>query len=234
MHRAQTSIELWRGWLFGVGFVYRRQREDLPEDHAMWTVGRVCLWPNAFFLGDHFEWRVPIDNGNTLSVAWMFNRVPREREPYVQQHIPAWRSLIADPRTGRWYSDHVMNQDFIAWVGQGKIADRTKEHLGQSDAGIVMLRRRFISEMKAVAEGKDPKGLIRDPAANSCVNIPISERDFFENGRTLEEMQRHPVFGKHLDAFVFQAGQPPEVWAAFREAMGLPPTPPPDEVPDLI
>ena len=27
-----------------------------------------------------------------------------------------------------------MNQDFVAWVGQGAIADRTQEHLGESDA----------------------------------------------------------------------------------------------------
>jgi len=219
---------------FDYGFVYRRQREDLPEDHPLWTIGRVCLWPNAFFLGDHFEWRVPIDDENTLSVAWMFNRVPREQEPYEQEEIPAWRAPIVDPVTGRWYSQHVMNQDFVAWVGQGRIADRTKEHLGQSDMGIVMLRRRFLSEMKALAEGKDPKGLIRDPASNHRVRIPISDREYFEEGLTLAEMQAHPVFGKHLEAFLFQAGQPPEVWAAFRRAMGLPATPPPEAIPDII
>ena len=33
---------------FDYGLIYRRQREDLSPDHTMWTVGRVCLWPNAF------------------------------------------------------------------------------------------------------------------------------------------------------------------------------------------
>jgi hypothetical protein len=26
-------------------------------EHPMRTLGRVCLWPNRFFLGDHFEAR---------------------------------------------------------------------------------------------------------------------------------------------------------------------------------
>ena len=34
-----------------------------------------------------------------------------------------------------------MNQDFVAWVGQGAIADRTGEHLGESDRGVIMMRK---------------------------------------------------------------------------------------------
>lgn len=210
---------------FEHGFVYRRKREDTDEDHTMWKVGRVCLWPNAFFLGDHFEWRVPIDDETTLSIAWIFNRVPIEQEPYVQDVIPAWRGPIKDAATGRWISTHVMNQDFIAWVGQGTIADRTQEHLAASDRGVVMLRRRYLSELKAVAEGRDPKGVLRDPEEARCVRLPIADRELFEKGLPIEEMRRDPIYGKHLDKFVFQAGQPPEVWRAFRLAMGLDPLP---------
>ena len=39
------------------------------ERDPYWTVGRVALWPNGFYLGNHFEWRVPVDDENTLSVA---------------------------------------------------------------------------------------------------------------------------------------------------------------------
>jgi 5,5'-dehydrodivanillate O-demethylase len=104
---------------FEYGLVYRRMREDTDEHHPMWTVGRVCLWPNGFFLGDHFEWRVPIDDEHTLSIAWMFDRVPNEQEPFVQDNIPTWRAPIKDPGSGRWITSHVMNQDFVAWVGTG-------------------------------------------------------------------------------------------------------------------
>lgn len=219
---------------FDHGLVYRRQREDTGEAHPMWTVGRVCLWPNAFFLGDHFEWRVPIDDENTLSISWMFNRVPHEQEPYVQDNIPAWRGPIKDSETGRWIATHVMNQDFVAWVGQGTLADRTKEHLGTSDRGVAMLRRRFLSDLTAVADGGDPKGLIRNPQANHCVTLPVADREHLIKGLPLAELVAHPIYGKHLDKFVFQAGQPAEVWRAFREAMGLDAAPESAEMPDLI
>ena len=206
---------------FDHGFVYRRQREDLPEDTNLWTVGRVCLWPNGFFLGDHFEWRVPIDDENTLSIAWLFNRVPHEQEPYDQGDIPSWHSEIIDPKTGRWVDTHVMNQDFIAWVGQGTIADRSKEHLGKSDGGIKMIRKRFQADIKAIQEGKDPKGVIRDPEDATNIKLPIADRELFTKGEPLEKLRQHPIHGPHLDTFMFQAGQPQEVWDSFRDAMGL-------------
>ncbi len=34
---------------FDYGFVYRRIREDTTEHDELWTVGRVCLWPNCLY-----------------------------------------------------------------------------------------------------------------------------------------------------------------------------------------
>lgn len=141
---------------FEHGFLYRRVRGNGRKEDPMWAVGRVCLWPNAVFLGDHFEWRVPIDDENTLSVCWSYTRVPRESEPYVQPSIPTWHGPIRDER-GDWISSHVMNQDFVAWVGQGRIADRSLENLSASDRGITMIRKKFFEELDAVAAGADPK-----------------------------------------------------------------------------
>lgn len=192
---------------FEYGLIYRRHREDLGRNHPMWTVGRVCLWPNAFFLGDHFEWRVPIDDGHTLSVSWIFHRVPPEQEPFEQGNIPAWRSSIIDPETGKYIATHVMNQDFIAWIGQGQIADRTQEHLGSSDRGVVMLRRRFTSDLATIAAGGDPKAIIRDRALNDQgIKLPIADREIFEHGMSLAEYQTHRVYGEHLKRFVFKPG----------------------------
>ena len=172
-------------------------------------------------LGDHFEWRVPIDDENMLSVAWIFNRVPKECEPYEQGDIPAWHGALTDPRTGRWIDSHVMNQDFIAWAGQGRIADRTRENLGASDRGIAMVRQRFFAELEAVARGAEPKGLVRDPAVNACVRLPVAGRKHLVDGLTREEMKKHTILVGHLDRFPFQAGQPEEVRRAFRQAMGM-------------
>jgi 5,5'-dehydrodivanillate O-demethylase oxygenase subunit len=203
------------------GFVYRRVREDTDTDHAMWTVGRVCLWPNAFFLGDHIEWRVPVDDGTTLSVTWAFNRVPPNREPYVQDEIPYWYGPIMDPDGERWISSHVMNQDFIAWVGQGRIADRTRENLSPSDKGVAMIRRRFKQDLDKIAKGEDPKAVFRESADNAVRMLPVAERKMLVDGLSLEDLAKHPVMGKHLKGYVFQAGQSAHVWDAFVAAMGI-------------
>jgi 5,5'-dehydrodivanillate O-demethylase oxygenase subunit len=207
---------------FDYGFVYRRLREGMTERDSMWTTGRVCLWPNALFPGDHFEWRVPIDEENTLSVTWAFTRVPREQEPYVQERIPGWHGPVKDPATGRWISSHVMNQDFVAWIGQGTIADRTREHLGTGDRGVILLRQRFLDDLAAIGRGEDPKGVIRDPAANVSVLLPVAERRFLTESLSREELLRHPVLGKqYAGEYPFQAGQPEEVRRAYAEAMGI-------------
>jgi 5,5'-dehydrodivanillate O-demethylase len=159
---------------FDYGFVYRRIRSDTDENDELWTVGRVCLWPNALYTG-HFEWRVPIDDENTLSVAWFVDPVPGDA-PFEQQRIPYWHSPIKDEATGRWISSHTMQQDFIAWVGQGTIADRTQEHLGESDRGVIMIRRRFQDDMKIIADGGEPKGILRDESANHEVFLPRTNR----------------------------------------------------------
>ena len=73
--------------------------------------------------------------------------MPQECEPYVQCAIPTWTSPIKHPATGRWITSHVINQDIVAWVGQGTIANHSRETLGASDSGITMLRRRFFAEL---------------------------------------------------------------------------------------
>ena len=195
---------------FEHGFVYRRVRADTTEDDELWTVGRTCLWPNCLYTGDHFEWRVPVDDDNTLSVGWFLDRVPGD-EPFEQERIPYWHAPIKDPETGRWISSHVMNQDFIAWVGQGESADRSQEHLGESDRGVIMIRRRFADDLKVIADGGDPKGLIRDASQNQRLYLPRTDR--FNDGRP----SGLSAAGEAPRPFVFLAGQPPEIAEEMNE-----------------
>jgi 5,5'-dehydrodivanillate O-demethylase len=203
------------------GFIYRRVREGQPEDSRYWTVGRVALWPNGFYLGRHFEWRVPVDDENTLSVAWFFVRVPQGREPYEQGRVPTWTSPLQGP-DGRWITSHVINQDIVAWVGQGRIADRSKENLRSSDIGITMMRNRFFEELEAVKAGRDPKGVIRDPNKARMVELPNMARELNTIGIPLSEFKNDPLLRQRLTGFNFHYGQPSDVRAAFAEAMGLP------------
>jgi len=130
-----------------------------------------------------------------------------DMETYEQDTIPSWHAPVKDERTGRWIDSHVMNQDFIAWVGQGAIADRTLEHLGESDRGVILIRKRLLEDIEAVAAGRDPKGIIRDPEANHSVHLPI-----------IGGLDRRPAATDGPRPFVFLAGQPEEVTREFKRA----------------
>jgi 5,5'-dehydrodivanillate O-demethylase len=207
---------------FEHGFVYKRVREGQSEEDRNWTVGRVALWPNGFYLGRHFEWRVPVDDENTLSVAWFFMRVPKGREPYVQTSVPTWKSPLKDA-DGRWITSHVMNQDFVGWVGQGAIADRTRENLRSSDVGITMMRQRLFAEIEAVRAGRDPKGVMRDPARAQSIAMPDMGREINTQGIALADFRKDPVLRQQLKGFRHLYGQPSEVRRAFEAAMGIGP-----------
>jgi 5,5'-dehydrodivanillate O-demethylase oxygenase subunit len=50
---------------------------------------------------------------------------------------------------------YVNAQDYVAQVGQGRIADRTREHLGRSDLGVILFRKIWERELRALT-GKRP------------------------------------------------------------------------------
>jgi 5,5'-dehydrodivanillate O-demethylase len=208
---------------FEYGFTYHRLVEGMAEDHPRWTVGRIALWPNCLGPNQHFEWRVPIDDENMLFIQWHFTRVPRESEPYVQARIPTWEGPVVDPVTGRFITSHIANQDFVAWAGQGKIADRTREMLSPSDRGIILMRKRFLDDLKRIERGEDPSGLVRDPAINASIPLPIVSREMLTEGYTLAEMLEDPSIDPR-NGFPNQYGQPESVRVAFLEAMGLDPS----------
>ena len=208
------------------GYVYRRITEASCESDDLWTLGRVTLWPNGFYAGDHFDWHTPIDDRRTLRVSWAFARVPHEKQPFVQPlPVPSWRAPVTGP-DGGWLTHRPVNQDFVALAGQGEIADRTREHLVTSDEGVILLRRRLLAELSAVAAGTEPKALLRDPATNTRRALPCPNRQIYLEGLPLREMLAHPSVGAMIRAYPFQAGEPAAIRQAFSAALGL------DEFPD--
>ncbi len=202
------------------GFAYRRIREGQEENSPLWTIGRLALWPIGFYLGEHFEWRVPVDDENTLSLAWFYNQPPKDAPPYAQPRVPVWESPIIDPK-GRWITSHVINQDIVAWVGQGRVADRTKEFLAASDRGILMMRKRYFEDMKRVEAGLDPKVVIRDPELAKCVPLQLIGRTTGAGDLTREQWKKHPFLKMKLVDHRHCYGQPKAVREEFMKAMGF-------------
>jgi 5,5'-dehydrodivanillate O-demethylase len=121
---------------------------------------RVILWPNYSFI-HLFEWYVPIDNETTLMVLW--HNVPfRAPEPFTQERIPYWTGLITEPGTDRLLTRPPRNQDILVWIGQGRVVDRTREHLGTSDLGIIAFRKKLFEQIAVITNGGEPKAVVRD------------------------------------------------------------------------
>lgn len=52
-------------------------------------------------------------------------------------------------------------QDYVAQIGQGTITDRTREWLGESDKGVVFMRKIFWREMDAIRQQKPTKKWVK-------------------------------------------------------------------------
>jgi 5,5'-dehydrodivanillate O-demethylase oxygenase subunit len=208
-------------WEFG--FRYKRILETTDEEHDNWRSGRLAILPNLF-VPNQFEYRTPVDDDHTLSIVLTYDRVPLDCQPYVQERVPYWHAQLTDPVTGRWVTSHVINQDVVAWAGQGVLADRSKEHLGRSDIGVVKLRQQLLADLEAVGRGEDPKGVIRDPQLAACVPWPFGkgaegQREITRSALSRQIAQR-TVDGE-VDYYPFFAGQPDHVRREYEKAMGL-------------
>jgi hypothetical protein len=59
--------------------------------------------------------------------------------------------------------------DYEAQTGQGPITMHSEEHFGQSDRGVLMVRRLIRQQLDALAAGNDPVGVSFDPDAEPIV-----------------------------------------------------------------
>jgi len=59
--------------------------------------------------------------------------------------------------------------DYEAQVGQGPTTIHSEEHFGQSDRGVLMVRRMVREQLDAIAAGNDPVGVSFDPNAPPVV-----------------------------------------------------------------
>lgn len=172
---------------FEYGFVYGRIRDGADEKNALWSIGRVCLWPNGF-VTHGIQWFVPIDTHNTLMIQLHNFPLPGRRE-FAQERIPflyeltdevlsmeaLTKTIGKESRLSAQVSRTTLRQDVMAMTGQGVVTDRSLEHLGESDRGVTMLRRRLLGNMDLVSSGRDPKAILRDPERNVALPLPFIE-----------------------------------------------------------
>src|SRR4029079_9247809 len=117
------------------------------------------------------QYRLPIDDTHTQVYRVNFIPSAKDHSP-PDMDVPYEYRPLKD-EDGNYYMDIVSAQDAMAWETQGPIVDRTEEHLGHADRGIVMFRRMLREQIEIVQQGGDPFGVIRDPAKNTILHIDV-------------------------------------------------------------
>jgi 5,5'-dehydrodivanillate O-demethylase oxygenase subunit len=115
--------------------------------------------------------RMPIDDTHTRVFRVNFLPTDTDRSP-AEDDAPYELCQLKDDN-GVYDMDIVGAQDSMAWETQGLITDRTREHLGHADRGIVMFRKMLREQIEIVQKGGEPMGIIRDPAKNKLIDIPV-------------------------------------------------------------
>jgi hypothetical protein len=121
-------------------------------------------------------WRMPIDDYNTrtFTVKFFPNGTDR-RGNDAKEARPKPPALMRGTRR-QWDMATINGQDNAAQVGQGAIVDRTREHLGHSDRGVIQVRKLWKNVIEMSARGEEPANLIRDAADNRLVHVDVIER----------------------------------------------------------
>jgi 5,5'-dehydrodivanillate O-demethylase len=132
------------------------------------------IFPNILFVpvrtGYAMHFRTPIDDANTQIFQFRFSPTKDGRHA-EQAGEPPVEYIGTKNAEGDFHLDHFASQDHMAWETQGAIADRTKEHLGEGDRGIIMFRKLLREQIQAVENGADPIGANRDPAKDGVIQL---------------------------------------------------------------
>ena len=184
---------------FEYGIIKRRIWEGGSEDDTEWKDGHPIVFPHmlrqgsdgfnleaparwGFRLGPAFQVRVPIDDYTTGH--WWINCYPmidgdgEQRPEDIPFYNPPVPMLDENEQPVFQSLRSNSSQDPAAWITQGGIADRTGEHLGRSDKGVIQFRQMLEENMRLVEEGQDPMCTFRDPEKNQYIPFMTEQAQY--------------------------------------------------------
>jgi 5,5'-dehydrodivanillate O-demethylase oxygenase subunit len=146
-------------WIFPSHTRHTTARKDRIPDHAI-------------------RFRVPTDDTKTTTFWLRFT--PHDEanhgKPFALETVgfeddkPGVYTRVDDG----WWRIASHDQDRVAQESQGEIYDRSKEHLGASDQGVILLRNLIKESIDAVRQGKDPFWILRAAEQNEKITFDAS------------------------------------------------------------
>ena len=120
-------------------------------------------------LEHYLQYRVPVDDTHTLFFEIYFLENKDNTKVAESNGTPVDYAPSAMTDDGKYRMDRVWMQDYMAWETAGAVFDRTKEHLASADRGVLVFRKMLKAQIDRVSKGKDPIGVMRDPARNRLI-----------------------------------------------------------------
>lgn len=116
--------------------------------------------------------RVPTDDTKTTTF-WVkaYPSITDQGRLRTEGLKPRQRGVY-DRAPDGWWDIPSHEQDRVAQESQGLIADRSLETLGWTDRGIVLFRRMLHDGLEAIADGRDPPGVLRE--ARNIIDLDAS------------------------------------------------------------
>jgi 5,5'-dehydrodivanillate O-demethylase oxygenase subunit len=162
MYVPEISKPKFSHWIFPSHTRHTTARKGRKPDHAI-------------------RFRVPMDDTNTMTF-WL-RLYPYGEEDRDKPFVLKTRGFdndkpgVYDRVDDGWWGIASHDQDRVAQESQGLIFDRTKEHLGASDGGVIMLRDMLKESIDAVQQSQDPIWVIRDAARNNEITFDASMQE---------------------------------------------------------
>ncbi len=159
----------------GIRQVATRSANNVRVSDWTFPNNNHILIPSAFRDGPWVDlalWIVPVDDEMTARFQlYSIPSVSPEEDQRMRDHFEKHQSYTPIEHHDELLHDQVFPeevfleltnaQDYVAAVGQGKIANRAQERLVKSDLGVALLRRIMFREMDALKSGKGTKNWTR-------------------------------------------------------------------------
>jgi hypothetical protein len=135
------------------------------------------------------HWHVPIDDTSHWKYVFMFSREKALSEDLRKKHRADIRAdfRLSREEANRYQQDRESMQtktftgmglnfqahDAFATESQGRIQDRTAEHLVTSDKAIIAARKLLLSGIEDVKQGREPRHRLSDPKTNRFPHLMV-------------------------------------------------------------
>lgn len=119
----------------------------------------------------NLQFRVPVDDTHTQVFVAFFE--PSETERTSPDADAPLEHLAVRDADGNYRLELVLIQDAMAWETQGAVMDRSREHLGTGDKGVVIFRKMLREQIDLVRRGGTPLGCLPKEQERPLIELDV-------------------------------------------------------------